>query len=432
MISISEEQFYLINIGSTIEDFRETANIIFLSDRNKEYKKEVYGIIEQADFLLAKNKNGLPAKQLTNNYIEVAQNFLSIGQSAEKFNNKRLVLDIIDKSFFLAINIIFLLGILLIIETKQRDSKELVNNFKIVTELLVTVLSENIQRVIKRYGTDNISFFQNTLYNLKDKWETVDHNIKNQLLLDNNNKSENQKLIKRHKNSRSLLLISLKNLELIKKEITISEDKNFLYNCKNLIDRFKNLEEKDKTLFINDVAWEDYEELLRKLGDVSWCKISYLDGLLEIMSPGRKHETIKELTSIIITTYCYEKDIECFPIGSTTLRNKQLISGKEPDTSYAIETDKDLPDIAVEVNYSSGSMDDLEKYKRLGVREVWIWNRNNQLEFYILEDKKYRKSQESKVLTPLKPDMVQKYVEIMQEKTPNTGKREFIKEINSF
>ena len=147
MISISEEQFYLINIGSTIEYFRETAKILFLSDRNKEYKKEVYGLIEQADFLLAKNKNGLPAKQLTNNYIEVAQNFLSIGQSAEKFNNKRLVLDIIDESFFLAINIIFLLGILLIIETKQRDSKELVNNFKIVTELLVTVLSENIQRV---------------------------------------------------------------------------------------------------------------------------------------------------------------------------------------------------------------------------------------------------------------------------------------------
>ncbi len=85
MISISEEQFYLINIGSTIEDFKETANILFLSDRNKEYKKEVYGLIEQADFLLAKNKNGLPAKQLTNNYIEVAQNFLSIGQSAEKF-----------------------------------------------------------------------------------------------------------------------------------------------------------------------------------------------------------------------------------------------------------------------------------------------------------------------------------------------------------
>ena len=200
------------------------------------------------------------------------------------------------------------------------------------------------------------------------------------------------------------------------KVISIFEDKNFLYNWTNIIDQLKNLEEKDRTFLINDVSWEDYEKLVQELGDVSWCKISYLDGLLEIMAPGRKHETIKELTSIIITTYCYEKDIECFPIGSTTLRNRELITGKEPDTSYAIETNKDLPDIAVEVNYSSGSIDDLEKYRRLGIPEVWIWNRNNQLEFYVLEAKKYRKSPESKVLNLLTSDMVQKYVEMMQEK----------------
>ena len=158
--------------------------------------------------------------------------------------------------------------------------------------------------------------------------------------------------------------------------ISISENKNFIYNCTNIFDKFKNWEEKDRTFFVNDVSWEDYEKLLQEIGDASWCRISYLDGLLEIMSPGRKHETIKELTSIIITTYCYEKDIECFPIGSTTLRNQELITGKEPDTSYAIETNKDLPDLAVEVNYSSGSIEDLGKYKRLGIREVWIWNRN--------------------------------------------------------
>lgn len=212
--------------------------------------------------------------------------------------------------------------------------------------------------------------------------------------------------------------------------ISIPENKNHLHYYINLIDKIRNLEEKDKSFFINDVSWEDYEKLLHELGDVSWCKVSYLDGLLEIMAPGRKNETIKELTSIIITTYCYEKDIECFPIGSTTLRNQELITGKEPDASYAIETDKDLPDIAVEVNYSSGSIDDLEKYKRLGVPEVWIWNRNNELEIYILENEKYSKSPESKILNSLKSNMVQKYVEIMQEKTPNTGKREFIKEIN--
>lgn len=55
-----------------------------------------------------------------------------------------------------------------------------------------------------------------------------------------------------------------------------------------------------------------------------------------------------------------------------------------------------------------------------------------QYNYYILEEQKYINRQESKVLTALKSDMVEKYVEIMQEKTPNTGKRKFIKEINYF
>lgn len=214
--------------------------------------------------------------------------------------------------------------------------------------------------------------------------------------------------------------------------ISISENKNHLYDYLNLIEQLNKIEERDQTFFINDVSWEEYEKLLQEVGDISWCRISYLDGLLEIISPGRKHETIKELTSIIITTYCYEKNIECFPIGSTTLRNQELITGKEPDASYAIKTDKDLPDIAVEVNYGSDSIDDLEKYQRLGIPEVWIWNRKNKLEFYILENNKYINSQESNFLHPLTSVIVQKYIEIMQEKTPNTGKREFIKEVKYF
>ncbi|HHP7230941.1 MAG TPA: hypothetical protein ACFCUY_08795 [Xenococcaceae cyanobacterium] len=34
-----------------------------------------------------------------------------------------------------------------------------------------------------------------------------------------------------------------------------------------------------------------------------------------------------------------------------------------------MNTDKSLPDLAVEVNYPSGSIADLEKYKDLGIEE---------------------------------------------------------------
>lgn len=173
--------------------------------------------------------------------------------------------------------------------------------------------------------------------------------------------------------------------------------------------------------------------------------------LLEIMAPVRKHERIKELTGRLIIAYCDAKEIDYFSFGSTTLKNKEFKVGKEPDTSYAIELtlpplslaaltvvlskhsliEKEVPDIAVEVNQTSGRINDLEKYKRLGIQEVWLWNKNNNLEFHILTNNEYSKSEQSKFLTNLESKTIQKYVEIMQEQGERMGKKEFIKAINS-
>ncbi len=187
----------------------------------------------------------------------------------------------------------------------------------------------------------------------------------------------------------------------------------------------------DDLYIFSDVEWSDYSNLLESIGDISWCRISYLDGLLEIMAPGRNHERIKEFTGSLIVTYCDQKEIDYFPFGSTTLKNEEFKVGKEPDTSYAIEIDKQVPDIAVEVNQTSGSINDLEKYKRLGIQEVWMWDKKGKLEFYILTNNEYRKSSKSKFLKVLDSKIVQKHVEIMKEQGARIGKKEFIKTINS-
>ncbi|MGB5635782.1 MAG: Uma2 family endonuclease [Waterburya sp.] len=186
----------------------------------------------------------------------------------------------------------------------------------------------------------------------------------------------------------------------------------------------------DDLYIFSNVEWSEYENLLEDIGDISWCRISYLDGLLEIMAPGRKHERIKEFTGSLIATYCEQKEIDYFPFGSTTLKNEEFKVGKEPDTSYAIEIDKELPDIAVEVNQTSGSINDLEKYKRLGIQEVWMWDKKDKLEFYILTNNEYRKSSTSKFLNDLESNIVQKYVKIMKEQGSRIGKKQFIKAIN--
>ena len=175
----------------------------------------------------------------------------------------------------------------------------------------------------------------------------------------------------------------------------------------------------------------EYAAIPYKYGDISCCKISYFNRVLKIMLPGKNHELVKELIGNLIVAFCDEKEIDYIPFGSTTLRNRNKQVGKEPDISYAIEENKEIPDIAVEVNYSSGGIDDLAIYLAIGVKEVWIWDKDNNLYFYVLENNQYIKVQESVVLKPLKSETVQKYVNIMIEKSPRIGKKEFIEYIKN-
>ncbi|PSB39643.1 hypothetical protein C7B69_02065 [filamentous cyanobacterium Phorm 46] len=139
--------------------------------------------------------------------------------------------------------------------------------------------------------------------------------------------------------------------------------------------------------YITDRAnWEQYETLLNTIGDAAGYRVTYLDGVLEIMSPSRRHESRKTLIGNLLLIYFVEADIEYFPFGSTTLRQQEKSGGTEPDEAYCIGTDKDFPDLVIEVIVTSGSINKLELYRRLNVREVWFW-RNDRFSIYHLREK---------------------------------------------
>ena len=142
----------------------------------------------------------------------------------------------------------------------------------------------------------------------------------------------------------------------------------------------------DQLSILTGVTWEDYEQL--NSPEYNSYLISYLNNEITIMSPGRNHERISATISMLIEAYCDKYDLDCFPFGSTRLEEKGL-EGKEPDTSYAFGTDKNKPDLAVEVIFTSGSLNDLTKYKYLKIKEVWLWQ-NNQITFYQLENNEYK------------------------------------------
>ena len=67
--------------------------------------------------------------------------------------------------------------------------------------------------------------------------------------------------------------------------------------------------------------------------------------------------------------------------------------------------------MAIEVIYTSGGVDTLEIYKRLGLGEVWIWQ-NNQLQVYCLNGDNYQQQQQSKLLPDLDLALLAQYIVI--------------------
>ncbi|NEQ99763.1 MAG: Uma2 family endonuclease [Cyanothece sp. SIO2G6] len=141
------------------------------------------------------------------------------------------------------------------------------------------------------------------------------------------------------------------------------------------------LDDPEERRVLSQVSWVQYEVLLADLGDTLPYRVHFLDGVLEILAPSRKHEQGKSQLGNLLELYFLETDTDYFPMGSTTLRKPAQQAGGEPDESYCIGTDKDIPDLAIEVIVTSGSINRLELYSRLGVQEVWFWQ-NNCLSLY--------------------------------------------------
>jgi Uma2 family endonuclease len=132
----------------------------------------------------------------------------------------------------------------------------------------------------------------------------------------------------------------------------------------------------DRITTITDTTWAEYISL-----DLPKKRVSFRNGVITIVSPGRNHELIGDYLRTIILFCCRKHNLALFPYNSTTLKAEGR-EGKEPDVAYCFGTDKDKPDLAVEVNLTSGSIDDLTKYQYLKITEVWLWEQN-QIKFFV-------------------------------------------------
>ena len=176
-------------------------------------------------------------------------------------------------------------------------------------------------------------------------------------------------------------------------------------------------------VLLRGVSWELYAQL-RCSEDRRNVRMTYVSGVLEVMSPSRIHERLTRLISKLLEVWAEEYEIEVDCDGSTTMQREDLSRGLEPDNSYYVQhaesmRDRDQldllidppPDIVIEVDITSSSTGRLPIYAELGVSEVWRCD-GRALKFYLLNSRGvYQEIGASATFPPLAPDDIMRFVD---------------------
>lgn len=167
----------------------------------------------------------------------------------------------------------------------------------------------------------------------------------------------------------------------------------------------------DQRVVLHAVSWEQYESLLKMRGDEGGVRVTYLRGELELMTPSRQHEGIKSSLARLLGAWAEETDTDLNAFGSWTVRSQPTERGVEPDECYVLGArEVEVPDMALEVIWTSGGIEKLEVYRGLGVREVWFWQ-NESLDVFVLRGGRYERSERSELLPSLDLQLLASFVD---------------------
>lgn len=166
-------------------------------------------------------------------------------------------------------------------------------------------------------------------------------------------------------------------------------------------------------ILLRDVSWEEFEAILEELGDRRSSRIAYCDGLLEIMTPLPEHEYFKQVISIAIEDMAETLELDYESYGSTTWRRQAKQAGIEADNCFYFQNEAIVrgrldinlaqdppPDLALEIDVTSKSLEQFPIYARLGIPELWCYDAGK-LTIYHLQSGQYVESEQSTVFPEL-------------------------------
>jgi Uma2 family endonuclease len=167
----------------------------------------------------------------------------------------------------------------------------------------------------------------------------------------------------------------------------------------------------DHRVFLHDVPWDDYERMAAIRGESAVPRMTYLEGEIELMSPSLQHEKLATLIGRLVEAYAEERGLDLDGYGSWTVNSKEAGRGAEADKCYVLSRrEPQRPDLAIEVEWTTGGISKLAVWRGLGVPEVWLW-RDGRLEVYLLERAEYVRAARSQLLPELDIELLVSFLD---------------------
>src|SRR5215208_707216 len=169
----------------------------------------------------------------------------------------------------------------------------------------------------------------------------------------------------------------------------------------------------DKRVVLPCVSWETYERLLADDEERRVPRMTYDQGVLELVTPSKPHEVDAATITRFVDIVAAVLGIPIQSTASTTFRRQDLGRGFEPDASFYVQNEPrvrnrrqvDLtvdppPDVVLEMEMSQSARDKLPLFASMGIPEVWRCD-GQRVTILLLEQDGYRKSSRSQSLPVL-------------------------------
>jgi Uma2 family endonuclease len=179
----------------------------------------------------------------------------------------------------------------------------------------------------------------------------------------------------------------------------------------------------EQRVLLQEVSWQLFEQPLAELSQTRSARLTYDQGMLEIMTPLMSHERNNRLIEKLIDILAEELNLNIMSVGSMTCKRQDLGKGAEPDSNFYIQNEPlmrskenvDLrqdppPNLVVEIEYSKSAIDQLDLYAAMGIPEFWRYN-GNMLRIYQLEAGQYISRSNSPTFLPIQTHEIPRFLQ---------------------